>query len=130
MLQALNPRLHPGCYVYACLTPEQAEQAGQHYQPLASFRETEAVTWIVPRTDAERHRWRAEFPCAWIQLDVHSALHAVGLTAAIATALAEHKLSCNIVAAYHHDHLFVPEEQAQQALRILKALQASQRAID
>jgi hypothetical protein len=54
---------------------------------------------------------------------VHSDLQAVGLTAAVAAALAEAGISCNVVAAAHHDHLFVPVESASQAIAVLQALQ-------
>jgi uncharacterized protein len=43
-----------------------------------------------------------------ITLDVHSALDGVGLTAAVAVALAAEGIPCNMIAAHHHDHVFVP----------------------
>ncbi len=54
---------------------------------------------------------------------MHSDLQAVGLTAAVATALAEAGISCNVVAAAYHDHLFVPVESASQAIAALRTLQ-------
>ena len=57
-----------------------------------------------------------------ITLQVYSDLEGVGLTAAVATALAEEGIPCNVVAALHHDHLFVPETQGQRALACLQAL--------
>ena len=51
-----------------------------------------------------------------ISLNVHSSLDAVGLTAAFSAKLAEKNISANVVAAYYHDHIFVPEEKAEQAL--------------
>ena len=59
-----------------------------------------------------------------ITLRVHSALDGVGLTAAVATALAGHGIACNMVAAFHHDHVFVPAARAEEALAILKTLAA------
>ncbi|CCA53561.1 hypothetical protein SVEN_0274 [Streptomyces venezuelae ATCC 10712] len=59
---------------------------------------------------------------ARITLRVHSALDAVGLTAAVAGALAEAGLSCNVVAGFHHDHLFVEHARAQEALAVLDRL--------
>jgi hypothetical protein len=59
-----------------------------------------------------------------ISLTIHSSLAAVGLTAAIASALAEQGISANVVAAYFHDHLFVPWEQRLQAMAVLSALAA------
>ena len=65
------------------------------------------------------------FVGAWITLNVHSALEAVGLTAAVSRALTEAGISCNVVAAYYHDHLFVPAEQGERALKILQDLARS-----
>ncbi len=59
---------------------------------------------------------------ARISLGVHSSLEAVGLTAALSNALAEGGISANIIAALHHDHLFVPWSRRQEALRCIKAL--------
>jgi hypothetical protein len=59
---------------------------------------------------------------ACLTLTVHSALDGVGLTAAVASALADEGIPCNMVAAFHHDHVFVPEERAEEALAILRAL--------
>lgn len=123
LLRSLSPRLMPGCYVYVSLAPEQAENTRATTRALATFREAEGLTLIVEQADAEHAGWPATFPCAWIQLEVHSALNAVGLTAAVSRALAQHGISCNVVAAYHHDHLFVPKDQSQLAIDALRALQ-------
>jgi hypothetical protein len=53
---------------------------------------------------------------------VRSSLSAVGLTAALSAALSEAGISANIVAALHHDHLFVPWDRRQEALRCIEAL--------
>jgi hypothetical protein len=55
-------------------------------------------------------------------LTVHSSLEAVGLTAAVSKALTEANISCNVVAAYYHDHIFVPVKDAKQAMRVLEKL--------
>jgi hypothetical protein len=57
---------------------------------------------------------------------VQSSLEAVGLTAAFSNALAEHRISCNVVAAYHHDHIFVASSDAERAMKVLKALSGKQ----
>jgi hypothetical protein len=54
---------------------------------------------------------------------VQSDLSAVGLTAAFSSALADAGISCNVVAGVFHDHLFVPVDQATQAMLTLQALQ-------
>jgi hypothetical protein len=42
----------------------------------------------------------------------------------LASALAEEGISANVVAAYFHDHLFVPWEQRDRAMAILSTLAA------
>lgn len=58
----------------------------------------------------------------WLVLRVRSALDAVGLTAAVAQELAGAGVSCNVVAGFHHDHLFVPYEGVDHAMELLEAL--------
>jgi len=43
----------------------------------------------------------------------------VGLTAAVSGRLAANGISANMIAAYHHDHVFVPKDKAQLALQLL-----------
>lgn len=79
----------------------------------ALIREDEGVTAILPEE-------RGDF--ARITLTVHSALEGVGLTAAVAGALAARGIACNVVAGFHHDHLFVPWERREEALDVLQRL--------
>ena len=65
------------------------------------------------------------FPCRMITLEIHSALDAVGFLAAVTTALAREGIGVNPVAAYHHDHLFVPHDRAEDAMRALQDLAAT-----
>ena len=90
---------------------------------IGSFREKEGLTLIVDLDAAERAGIPVMFRAAWITLTVHSDLEAVGLTAAFAAALGEAGISCNVVAAAFHDHIFVPEDKAEAALSALRALQ-------
>jgi hypothetical protein len=46
----------------------------------------------------------------------------VGLTAAVSAALTREGISANVIAAYYHDHIFVPEADAERALDALRAL--------
>ena len=55
-----------------------------------------------------------------ITLTVHSALDAVGFLAAITARLAEAGISVNAVSAFHHDHLFVPVDRADEAMALLQ----------
>jgi hypothetical protein len=79
----------------------------------ALIREEEATTLV--RVDLEGE-W------ARITLTVHSSLSSVGLTAAVAAALAERRIPSNVIAATFHDHLFVPWNRRDEALGALHAL--------
>jgi hypothetical protein len=92
----------------------------------ATIVEDEGLTSVVSVADAE---WSGESPAfvaAWLTLNVESALDAVGLTAAVATALAADGIACNVLAGFHHDHLLVPEERADDAIASLLRLRPPQ----
>lgn len=89
------------------------------------FREAEGVSLILEAEAARSAGFSVDAPMAMITLNVYSALDGVGLTAAVATALAEAGIACNMVAALNHDHVFVPAERAAEALAALRALQVS-----
>jgi hypothetical protein len=82
----------------------------------------------MPRTRAEAAGLSYSFVAAWITLTVHSSLEAVGLTAAVSQALAQAGISCNIVAALHHDHLFVPLKNAARATQVLEGMSRAARS--
>jgi hypothetical protein len=90
---------------------------------IGTFREREGLTVIVESSVAERLGMPILFRAAWITLTVHSNLAAVGLTAAFSAALGEAGISCNVVAAACHDHIFVPVERAADAMDALQSLQ-------
>ena len=122
LIQDMIPSLNPGEYVFCAV--DQAE-VPTDWDPVGWFREQEASTVILPRSRADALGLPYSFVGAWITLHVHSALEAVGLTAAVSRALTEAGISCNVVAAYYHDHLFVPAEQGERALKILQDLARS-----
>lgn len=121
MVAGMTPDLKPGAYVF-CAAGDRDWAA---LEPLAMFREAEGVSLILERGAARAAGFPVEAPMALITLNVYSALDGVGLTAAVATALARAGIACNMVAALNHDHVFVPIERAQEALAMLLALQAS-----
>lgn len=85
-------------------------------------REPEGLTLVLARADADRLGLPYEYVAAMVTLRVHSALAAVGLTAAVATCLGAAGLSCNVVAGFHHDHLFVPHERGAECVELLREL--------
>lgn len=120
LLQSMEPILHSGVYVY-CLVSHATDLSA--VKVLATFRETEGISIVLPEAEALKAGFSVMFRAAWITLRVHSDLQAVGLTAAFASALGEAGISCNVMAGAYHDHLFVPIEQAQEAMAALQALQ-------
>ncbi len=121
LLRAMQPMLNSGTYAF-CVVPESSDTA--RFVPLGTFREAEGVTVIVEESVASAHGLAPLFRAAWITLTVNSDLAAVGLTAAVARALAGAGISCNVVAAAHHDHLFVPVDQGLDAIEVLRRLQS------
>lgn len=105
-----------------CSVAEEAVAALHFPEALATFREAEGVSLILPDGAARRHGFDTSLPMTRITLTVHSALDGVGLTAAVSGALAEAAIACNMVAGYNHDHVFVPEADAGRALALLKGL--------
>jgi hypothetical protein len=120
LLRSMEPVLHDGVYAY-CVVPHGANIAG--LSPVATVSEAEGLTLVLPEEQAVNAGVSVLFRAAWITLTVHSDLHAVGLTAAFAGVLGRAGISCNVVAGAYHDHIFVPAEQAQQALAALQSLQ-------
>ncbi|GGT30233.1 ACT domain-containing protein [Streptomyces purpureus] len=119
LLTGMRPRLNPGPYVFTTV-PGPAVPPGVH--PVVTVAETEALTLVVRQAEADAASLPYDYVAAWITLRVHSALDAVGLTAAVSTALAGAGISCNVVAGFHHDHLFVDQGRAGDALTVLREL--------
>ncbi|MFZ4517938.1 MAG: ACT domain-containing protein [Microthrixaceae bacterium] len=89
---------------------------------LALISEDEGTTVVVSVAEAERRGWPVEFRGAWLTVSVQSSLEAVGLTAELSAALAVRGIACNVLAGYHHDHLVVPLDRAEDAITTLEAL--------
>lgn len=123
MLGLMRPQLRPGTFVF--LTTDGPVPAGLH--PIMTFAEDEALTLVVPQEEADEAGESYESAFAWISLSVHGDLEGVGLTAAFSRPLADAGISCNVVAAFYHDHLFVPARAASAAMDILDALAAENR---
>lgn len=119
LLQNLKPELHAGEYVFCLVGSIERAVA---LQPVSIFQEKEGMTVILSKQQADDASLAYSTICAWITLSVHSSLEAVGLTAAVSKALTEANISCNVVAAYYHDHIFVPTVDAERAMDVLRGL--------
>lgn len=118
LLGTLAPLLLPGNYVF-CSLPAAAYGDYPELLPLASFQEREGLTLVVPEEHAKEAKIEYDSVFRCITLTVHSSLDGVGLTAAVSAKLAEKGIGANVVAACHHDHLFIPADQADRALAAL-----------
>jgi len=119
LLQGMKPGRNEGEFVF-CVA--ESLQRANILSPLCTFQEQEAVTVILTREQAEEASLPYSNTFGWITLTVHSSLEAVGLTAAVSKALTEANISCNVVAAYYHDHIFVPITDADRAMNALENL--------
>ncbi|SMB85106.1 amino acid-binding ACT domain protein [Hymenobacter roseosalivarius DSM 11622] len=120
LLRGMQPVLLPDEYVFCTLPP--GEPLPAELTPVGTFREAEGLTAIVPKATAEQTGLPYSYPCCMITLNVHSSLEAVGFLARITGALAAHGISVNAVSAFYHDHLFVPTDRAEEAMRVLHEL--------
>ena len=123
LLQTLTVKRHDGVWRYETIPADQASWAElvnlRDVRKIAMlFQETEGLTVITAAnevTDAD-NRW------VWLELSVYSDLQAVGFLAKVAEALSAAGVPCNAIAAFHHDHIFVPEALADAAIAALTAL--------
>ena len=111
LLASLEPILSERRYSFMAADNNVLDAAA-----FALVREEEGITMI---------RESAAGDWARVSLAVHSSLDAVGLTAALSRTLADHGISANVVAAMHHDHVFVPWNRREEALAVLRSLSAA-----
>ena len=115
MVRGMAPRAVPGRFVFRTI-----DGPGLPADARGAFLEDEGWSVILPAGPGDP----PDLVMAQITLGVHSALDGVGLTAAVSGALAQRGIPCNMVAAHHHDHVFVPEARLEEALAALDALAA------
>lgn len=120
LIRSMAPQLDPQTYAFLTLPPDRPEPRG--LEALLRFEEAEGTTFVLPLATARQSGLDHTFPCRRITLTVHSSLEAVGFIARVAAALADAGIGCNPVAGYFHDHLFVPEDRAEDAMAALAAL--------
>ena len=120
MLASISIRRRPGTYTVVSVAEPVTTGDGVE----AVMTEDEGTTVVVTCEVAERRGWPIGFVAAWLTIEVHSALEAVGLTAAMSAVLADHGIPCNVLAGYFHDHLLVPAGRADDAVAALESLRS------
>lgn len=116
LLRSLGSIRRPGEFVY--VFADSVPDAVVH----ASIRESEGVSYVLERHDADRLGLSYDFVAGWISLTVHSALEAVGLTAAVSAAFTNEGISCNVIAGLFHDHVLVPIARVDEAMAVIANL--------
>jgi hypothetical protein len=126
MIAGMTPELRPGRFVFCAMThlPLSAVISDG---ALCLFREAEGISALLPVDLAEAEGLPVDMPMCQITLQVFSSLAGVGLTASVSAALGTANIPCNMIAAALHDHVFVPEDRATEALAVLNGLSASAR---
>lgn len=120
MLATLDVERRPGTFAFVC-----GDHPGLADAASAMIVESEGTTWVVPAAAARAGGVDVDFEAAWLTLKVHSALEAVGLTAAFSRALGDAGIPCNVLAGYHHDHLLVPVDRVDDAIRAIRSLRTT-----
>ncbi len=122
MIREMAPRRRPGRWIFASLPEADPRAPALAARALAAMREPEGLSVVISTEEARRRGLNAHGPVmAHLMLGVHSALDGTGLTAAVSETLAAAGIPCNIVAGCRHDHLFIPEARADEALALLRA---------
>ncbi|MEP6747874.1 MAG: ACT domain-containing protein [Bacteroidota bacterium] len=119
LIRTMKPRLNKGDYIFCTVA---SLDAIDQKKIICLFKEDEGYTVILEKELADQLKLNYSFVAAWITLTIHSSLEAVGLTAAFSDALAKENISCNVVAAFYHDHIFVNKKDAILAMRVLSEL--------
>ncbi|AXT20838.1 ACT domain-containing protein [Flavobacteriaceae bacterium AU392] len=119
MIKSMKPKLNRGTYIFTTLkTIDHIDRS----DIICEFKEEEGITLIIQKEKADELNLKYEFVASWITLTVHSSLNAIGLTAEFSRELTKHQISCNVIAGYYHDHIFVNVKDKNKAIEVLENL--------
>lgn len=121
LLASMSPVIDNNTYVFCCIAHGSMENY-LSLEPLATFKEIEGMTLVLTKEIADKAGLSYQICFRCITLNVHSSLEAVGLTAAVASQLTNYGISANVIAAFYHDHIFVPAGKAELALEALSLI--------
>ena len=116
LLKNMNPVLEDKEYLYLTFSEEDFKKINIQ-EVKFFFREKEWITVILEKNNLYKNNDKI---WSLITLQVHSSLDAIWFTAAFSEILKNNNISCNVVAGYFHDHIFVDKNDWENAVRILK----------